>query len=388
MTMQVTAILAAAGSSTRMGFDKLSFDLGGRTVLEQSVQACDAHPLITDLVLVAGAGTRAAAEAAAARCSKPVQVVAGGATRAESVRAGVLAARGGLVAIHDAARPFVTAQVITAAICAAAECGAAAPAVPVKDTVKQAARGDGRTVPASCAVAATPDRSTLYAVQTPQCFDRAAYLRILDTLPPDAARLVTDDCSLFELAGRPVRLVQGDYANCKITTREDLPPQKKEASGMRIGHGYDVHKLVEGRRLILGGVDIPWEKGLLGHSDADVLTHAVMDALLGAAALGDIGRHFPDTDPRYAGADSLQLARAVAQLLAQAGWRAGNIDATILCQAPKLAPHIPAMRENLARALDMPVDAVSVKATTEEHLGFTGAGLGIAAHAVALLEKR
>ena len=157
---------------------------------------------------------------------------------------------------------------------------------------------------------------------------------------------------------------------------------------MRIGHGYDVHKLVEGRRLILGGVDIPWEKGLLGHSDADVLTHAVMDALLGAAALGDIGRHFPDTDPRYAGADSLQLARAVAQLLAQAGWRAGNIDATILCQAPKLAPHIPAMRENLARALDMPVDAVSVKATTEEHLGFTGAGLGIAAHAVALLEKR
>ena len=388
MTMQVTAILAAAGSSTRMGFDKLSFDLGGRTVLEQSVQAFDAHPLITDLVLVAGAGTRAAAEAAAARCSKPVQVVAGGATRAESVRAGVLAARGGLVAIHDAARPFVTAQVITAAICAAAECGAAAPAVPVKDTVKQAARGDGRTVPAGCAVAATPDRSTLYAVQTPQCFDRAAYLRILDTLPPDAARLVTDDCSLFELAGRPVRLVQGDYANCKITTREDLPPQKKEASGMRIGHGYDVHKLVEGRRLILGGVDIPWEKGLLGHSDADVLTHAVMDALLGAAALGDIGRHFPDTDPRYAGVDSLQLARAVAQLLAQAGWRAGNIDATILCQAPKLAPHIPAMRENLARALDMPVDAVSVKATTEEHLGFTGAGLGIAAHAVVLLEKR
>ena len=225
-------------------------------------------------------------------------------------------------------------------------------------------------------------------MQTPQCFDRAAYLRILDALPPDAARLVTDDCSLFELAGRPVRLVQGDYANCKITTREDLPPQKKEASGMRIGHGYDVHKLVEGRRLILGGVDIPWEKGLLGHSDADVLTHAVMDALLGAAALGDIGRHFPDTDPRYAGVDSLQLARAVAQLLAQAGWRAGNIDATILCQAPKLAPHIPAMRENLARALDMPVDAVSVKATTEEHLGFTGAGLGIAAHAVVLLEKR
>ena len=221
MTMQVTAILAAAGSSTRMGFDKLSFDLGGRTVLEQSVQAFDAHPLITDLVLVAGAGTRAAAEAAAARCSKPVQVVAGGATRAESVRAGVLAARGGLVAIHDAARPFVTAQVITAAICAAAECGAAAPAVPVKDTVKQAARGDGRTVPAGCAVAATPDRSTLYAVQTPQVFDRDLLAAALQNAKTQGLA-VTDDCSAVEALGMPVQLTDGDEENLKITTPLDL----------------------------------------------------------------------------------------------------------------------------------------------------------------------
>ncbi len=155
---------------------------------------------------------------------------------------------------------------------------------------------------------------------------------------------------------------------------------------MRIGHGYDVHRLVEGRRLILGGVEIPYEKGLLGHSDADVLTHAVMDALLGAAALGDIGKHFPDSDPAYAGADSLALASHVATLLLKEGYRIENVDATILAQAPKLAPHIPLMREKLAAALGIPPSAVSVKATTEEGLGFTGEGLGIAAHAVCLLE--
>lgn len=154
---------------------------------------------------------------------------------------------------------------------------------------------------------------------------------------------------------------------------------------MRIGHGYDVHRLVEGRKLILGGVDIPFEKGLLGHSDADVLTHAVMDALLGAAALGDIGKHFPDSDPAYAGADSLLLADRVSSLIHEQGYRIENIDATILAQAPKLAPHIPTMRENLSRALGIPLSAVSVKATTEEGLGFTGEGLGIAAHAVCLI---
>ncbi|UWP69795.1 2-C-methyl-D-erythritol 2,4-cyclodiphosphate synthase [Subdoligranulum variabile] len=156
---------------------------------------------------------------------------------------------------------------------------------------------------------------------------------------------------------------------------------------MRIGHGYDVHQLVEGRKLILGGVEIPYEKGLLGHSDADVLLHAIMDAVLGAAALGDIGKHFPDTDPAYKGADSLALTRAVAGLVREQGYSVGNIDSTILCQAPKLAPHIPAMRAHIAEAFGIPLDAVSVKATTEEHMGFTGEGRGIAAHAVVLLEN-
>ena len=384
----ISAVLVAAGSSTRMGFDKLSFDLGGETVLHRSIRAFDQCPQIGEIVLVAGKN-RAFVEQQAVGCTKPVQIVAGGATRAESAKNGVLAAHGELVAVHDAARPFVSGAVIAAVLEAAARCGAAAPAVPVKDTIKQAVPGDGKTVPEACLVRSTPDRSTLYAVQTPQCFDRTQYLAALQELDAEKARLVTDDCSLFELTGRSVQLTQGDYANLKITTREDLPrPVQKEETRMRIGHGYDVHRLVEGRKLILGGVEIPFEKGLLGHSDADVLAHAVMDAVLGAAALGDIGQHFPDNDPAYAGADSLELTRHVARILSEHGYRVENIDATILCQRPKLAPHIPAMQANLAAAFGLPVDAVSVKATTEEHLGFTGEGLGIAAHAVALIETR
>ena len=155
---------------------------------------------------------------------------------------------------------------------------------------------------------------------------------------------------------------------------------------MRIGHGYDVHRLVEGRKCIIGGVEIPYEKGLLGHSDADVLLHAVMDAVLGAMAAGDIGKLFPDNDPTYKGADSLLLTRRVAEVMAERGYRLGNMDATIIAQAPKMAPHIPLMRENIAAAFGVDIDRVSVKATTEERLGFTGSGEGIAAHAVCLLE--
>ena len=383
----VSAVLVAAGSSTRMGFDKLRFDLGGESVLRRSVRAFEECPLVSEIVLVAG-NNADWLRAETADCTKTVRIVRGGATRAESARNGVLAAKGELVAVHDAARPFVSRTVIEAALHEAAEWGAAAPAVPVKDTVKLAGAGNGKETPENCLVEATPDRNCLYAVQTPQCFDRQAYLAALDELPPEQFLRLTDDCSLFEQTGRTVRLTRGDYSNLKITTREDLPrPADKGVKQMRVGHGYDVHRLVEGRKLILGGVEIPFEKGLLGHSDADVLVHAVMDAVLGAAALGDIGKHFPDTDPAYAGADSLALARAVAELLKKEGWRVENIDATLLCQRPKLAPHIPAMRENLAAAFGVEAGAVSVKATTEEHLGFTGEGLGIAAHAVALIER-
>lgn len=389
--LRCSAVVPAAGSSTRMeGQDKLLLPLEEQPVLLHTLRALELCPYLAEIIVVTredlivpiGQLCRDAG------LSKVRKVIVGGATRTHSVLAGLgeLPSGAELVAIHDGARPLVSQEVLETVIFRAAECGAAAPAVPVKDTIKQAKGGDGKTVPEGCMVENTPDRSTLYAVQTPQCFDRAAYLAALDELDEASARLVTDDCSLFELTGRPVELVQGDYANIKITTREDLPRAENGGKKMRIGHGYDVHRLVEGRKLILGGVEVPYEKGLLGHSDADVLAHAVMDAVLGAAALGDIGQHFPDTAEEYAGADSLMLARRVAEIMTGHGWRIENIDATILCQRPKLAPHIPAMRAKLAEAFGMPVDAVSVKATTEEHLGFTGEGLGIAAHAVALIE--
>ena len=374
MNCTVTAVLVAAGSSSRMGFDKLSFVMDGVSVLQRSVEAFDKHPAITSLVLVAGKNIDFV-KSVAGCCTKPVRVVQGGSTRAESVKKGVAAAEGELIAVHDAARPFVSEKIITETIEAACRFDAAAPAVAVKDTIKVGAKTKGQTM-----VLNTPDRSSLYAVQTPQCFKRALYMEALQKVDDN---MVTDDCSLLEQAGFSVVLTEGSYENYKITTPEDLKEERK----MRIGHGYDVHRLVEGRKLILGGVEIPYEKGLLGHSDADVLAHAVMDALLGALALGDIGKHFPDTDEQYAGADSLVLMAHVARLLAEKGWRVENVDATILCQKPKLAPHIAAMRENMARAMGVCAEQVSVKATTEEKLGFTGEGLGIAAHAVALLSR-
>lgn len=384
---KVSAVLVAAGSSTRMGFDKLSFDLGGETVVQRSIRAFAECPLVSEIVLVAGKN-RAFLEQQAAACTKPVQVVQGGATRAESAKNGVLAAHGELVAVHDAARPFVSQAIITAALEAAAACGAAAPAVPVKDTVKRAVRGDGKTVPEHCMVTDTPDRSTLYAVQTPQCFDRAAYLAALDELDAEKARLVTDDCSLFELTGRPVQLTQGDYANLKITTREDLPrAEQKEGNDMRIGHGYDVHRLVEDRKLILGGVEVPFEKGLLGHSDADVLAHALADAILGACRGGDIGKLFPDTDPAYEGADSMVLLARVMDYARELGFEFVDADCTIACQQPKITPHRDAMRANLAHALGVDVENVGVAATTTEKLGWEGQGEGIGAWAVCLLQK-
>ena len=373
MNKSVSAVLVAAGASRRMGFDKLTAELGSKTVLEKSIEAFDTHPYITELVLVAGENMPWV-ESLAKKCHKSVKVVRGGATRAQSVRHGVMAAKGELLAIHDAARPFVKENIITEALQAAARMGAAAPAVPVKDTIKIIRPGE-HTV-----VERTPQRESLMAVQTPQCFDRNLYLECLEKVHSDT---VTDDCSLFEQAGYPVELTAGDYENYKITTPEDLRGEKK----MRIGHGYDVHQLVEGRKLIMGGVEIPFEKGLLGHSDADVLAHAVMDALLGAAALGDIGKHFPDSDPAYAGADSLQLMAHVAEILKENGYQVENIDATILCQKPKLAPYIEQMRVNMAHVLNIELGQISVKATTEEHLGFTGQGLGIAVHAVALLQN-
>lgn len=385
--MYTVMMVAAAGGSTRMGRPKQDILLDGVSVLTRTLLRLQASTAVDEIVLIVRAEDieRYRADAAHHGVDKLRQVVAGGDTRQRSVANGLAAvpSHATLIGIHDGARPLVTDDVIEAVIHKAAETGAAAVAVPVKDTLK---RTDADGV-----VCDTPDRARLWRVQTPQVFAAAPYRAAMAQAIASGADL-TDDCQLMERAGYPVTLCEGLDTNLKLTTPEDvllaqaiLRTGRKEESTMRIGHGYDVHRLVEGRPLIIGGVEIPFSLGLLGHSDADVLTHAVMDALLGAAALGDIGALFPDTDPAYAGADSIELLRHVAARVRKEGYAIGNIDATVLAQQPKLKPHIAAMRERIAAACGVDITAVSVKATTEEGLGFTGTMEGIAAHAVCLL---
>ena len=382
------AVLLAAGNSTRMGGgrSKVLEELEGRPALCRSLEVLDRCPLIGEICLVCREQDRADMLPLTSGLNTPVRVVPGGAQRQDSVEQGVEALTGPweYVAIHDGARPLVTEEVLAAVCRDAMAHGAATAAVPSKDTCKLA---DGAGF-----VAATPARDRLWAVQTPQAFSLALYREALGKARA-AGQSYTDDCQLIEAAGGSVKLTMGDYRNIKLTTPEDLLAARAYLGGeggkktVRIGYGYDVHRLVEGRKLILAGVDVPFEKGLLGHSDADVIAHAVADALLGAAALGDIGHLFPDTDPRYAGADSLKLLAEVCRLLREKGFSIGNIDATLLAQRPKIAPHISRMRENLAEACGVAVGQVSVKATTEERLGFTGREEGMAASAVCLLER-
>lgn len=380
----VGAIIVGGGSSARMGFDKLLHPINGVCVLQLATLKMDQHPAIDSLVLVAGQNINTVRDIFKKNpTKKPLAIVPGGSFRAASVQAGLLAGqKTDLIAIHDAARPFVSAQLISRTVEAAEKTGAAAPATFVKDTIKQLQKtGD--------LVQKTLPRPLLRAVQTPQVFCRTAYEKALSSLTRHQLKSVTDDCMVMELAKKEVMLVEGEEENRKITTPQDLPEKAQNlAPIMRIGHGYDVHRLVPERPLILGGVTVPNSLGLLGHSDADVLLHAVCDAILGAAGLGDIGRHFPDSDQSYKNANSMVLFAHVAGLIKANGWCLCNLDANILCQRPKLAPHIPAMQANIAKVLCCHKNAVSVKATTEEGLGFTGQEKGIAAHCVVLLQKR
>ncbi len=379
-------LVAAAGNSTRMGCAKQHILLDGQPVLLRTLCTLQAVDTVDEIVLITREEDAAhfAALAAEHGVTKLQKVVLGGDSRQASVANGlaVLPPQTTLVGIHDGARPLVAPEHVAAVIAAAEQIGGAALAVPVKDTLKSADDAGFIT--------GTPDRSRLWRVQTPQVFARAPYEAAMAAALAEG-RDFTDDCQLMEQAGHPVKLVAGVDTNLKLTTPEDvrlaeaLLHDDKEEKSMRIGHGYDVHRLVENRPLILGGITVPWERGLLGHSDADVLTHAIMDALLGAAALGDIGGLFPDTDPAYAGADSTALLAEVVRRLTDAGYHIGNIDATVLAQRPKLKPHIPAMRARLAAVCGIDEAQINLKATTEEKLGFTGAEEGIAAHAVCLL---
>ena len=382
---EISAVIVAAGASSRMKSDinKVFMNLNGTTVLRNTLEVFEATDIISEIILVVRNEDIAKAENEALGITKLKAIVKGGSDRQISVSNGVKEATKEMIAIHDGARPLVTSEEIIK-VCKDAEFyGAATLATKVKDTLK-VADNDGFVV-------STPDRSTLRAIATPQVFFREAYLKALNKAENEN-KFFTDDCQLIENDGGKVYLTEGEYTNIKITTPEDIKisnalKDKKEDNIMRIGHGYDVHKLVEGRKCIIGGVDIPFELGLLGHSDADVLLHAISDSLLGAAALGDIGKHFPDTDEKYKGADSLVLLKRVYELISEKGYKVVNIDATVIAQKPKLLPHINKMRENIANALETDIDNVNVKATTEEKLGFTGRLEGISAHCVSLISK-
>ena len=400
MTMdKLTVIVAAAGAGKRLGLgkNKAFAEVGGLPLLVQCLRMVNDTGMAHKTIVAVGADEVAMTGALLKDYHEyfaglQTAVVAGGAERTDSVKnALALAGSEGWIAVHDGARPFAGTEVFGRTLQAAQQTGAAIAAVPVKNTIK--------VVDADGFVVNTPQRSSLMAVQTPQIFKAQLLQRAYSDENLKGAA-VTDDASLVERLGVKVAVALGSYENIKITTPEDLLLAEKicvdrgmtmmqslKMPQFRVGSGYDVHRLAQNRKLILCGVEVPYELGLDGHSDADVAVHALMDALLGAAALGDIGKHFPDTDDCFKGADSMKLLEHVLALLKERCWRVNNADVTIIAQKPKLAGYIPAMRDNLAKAMGLEADAVNVKATTTEKLGFTGRGEGIAAEAVVSLIK-
>jgi 2-C-methyl-D-erythritol 4-phosphate cytidylyltransferase/2-C-methyl-D-erythritol 2,4-cyclodiphosphate synthase len=377
----VSAIIAAGGRGARFGGSqpKQLLALAGVPILKRTVDAfLQGYPF--DEVIVA-------LPSELARHPPPylddVMIVEGGDRRQDSVANAfrAVAPSSQVVLIHDAARPLVSSALIARTVDAAIEHGAAIAALQATDTVK---RGDWSRV-----IRGTLPRDEIFLAQTPQAF-RIGVLRDALALASTASD-ATDEAMLAEQAGHPVHLVDGDPRNIKITTADDLEMAERLLGAavppsMRIGNGYDLHRLVPGRPLVLGGVTIPFGKGLAGHSDADAVCHAVTDAILGAASAGDIGRHFPDTDPRFKDADSLVLLSRAAEILRDAGYAIANVDAVVIAEEPRLVPHIEAIRGNVARALGIEIGQVSVKGKTNEGVDSMGTGGSIAVHAVALVQ--
>lgn len=392
--MFAVAIVAAGGQGVRLGAGrpKQFLEIGGRTMLELTVDALAACPGIREIVVALPAAEAAAPPPSlmAAR-AVPVRIVAGGARRQDSVANAFAAVdpRATIVAVHDAARPFVSAALVERMLAAAEAHGAAIAALPVRDTVKQ---GGAVGTAGARVIAATLPREAIFLAQTPQAFRREVLARAIAEGGTDDA---TDEAMLAERAGIPVHLVEGDAANIKVTTMDDLEDARsrraamagsgRAAPGMRVGHGYDLHRLVEGRPLVLAGVPIPFERGLDGHSDADIVCHAVTDAVLGAAGLGDIGRLYPDTDAEWKDADSIALLEGAMARVREAGFAIGNVDVTVIAERPKLVPHLEAMRARLAAALGCPPAAVSLKGKTNEGVDSMGRRESMACHAVVLL---
>jgi 2-C-methyl-D-erythritol 4-phosphate cytidylyltransferase / 2-C-methyl-D-erythritol 2,4-cyclodiphosphate synthase len=447
--MAVSAIVAAGGHGTRFGGGELKQLrlIGGRAVLDRSVSAFVAHPLVAEVIVALPqdlVDDPPPYLCDRTHAGKPLRLVAGGARRQDSVANAFQAAAAGsdVIVIHDAARPFVTADVIARTIEAAYESGAAVAALQARDTVKQGelvvrqahherkpdplilspppfdgAQGDREPVERSkdergWTVTSTLPRETIFLAQTPQAFRRDVLIAAFELAARTNAE-GTDEAALAERAGHTVRLVEGDVSNIKITTPEDLllaeaiAARSAEASRStetdadgargssrapartgRAGTGYDLHRLVAGRPLVIGGITIPSDRGALGHSDADVACHAITDAILGAAGLGDIGRHFPDSDPRWKGASSLDLLARACAMVRDTGLDVGNVDVTVVLEAPKIRDHIPAMRDAIARAIDIDPARVSLKGKTNEGVDAVGRGEAIAAHAIALVRAR
>lgn len=426
---KVSVIIAAAGSAVRMGgVNKQYIEIGGMSVLARSAKAFERNAYADEIIIAVRPGDEENCRQAIVEkygLKKVKEIVAGGAERQFSVMKALehISEDAQIVLVHDGARPFVTQRLIHDIIDAANDAGAAVPCVEVKDTIKVTEDGF---------VAETPERATLRAVQTPQGFDAAllkeAYRRVIG----EERRTVTDDASVVEAYGHEVAVVASDLGNVKITTPEDVhaaelmiegeqesrgrtaergnpeAERKESAPGEGygkndaesvsreaapsflpyIGTGWDAHAFAEGRRLVLGGVEIPHDRGLEGHSDADVLIHAVIDALLGAAGLGDIGKHFPDTDEAYRGISSLVLLERTAELLEKGGFQVVNIDTVVIAQRPKIAAYTAQMCGKMAEVLKISPQQINIKGTTAEGLGFTGREEGIAAQAAACLVKR
>jgi 2-C-methyl-D-erythritol 4-phosphate cytidylyltransferase / 2-C-methyl-D-erythritol 2,4-cyclodiphosphate synthase len=382
-------IVPAGGSGRRMGSGtpKQYLPLAGRCVLWHTLSRLQTSDAVAAILLVVRmADIPRCDQLGLNRASFPKirGLVAGGEERWQSVREGLrqTAPRDEIILVHDAVRPFVSSALLSRVVRSAAAHGAAVAAVRATQTIKEGA--DGR-------ITRTLPRDGLWMVQTPQGFHRQLLLDAYAGVGMGCG--VTDDAMLVERMGQPVSLVDGDPQNLKITTPEDmewaeyrlLRERKMGQETWRVGQGYDVHALAAGRELVLGGVRIPHARGLTGHSDADVLIHAIIDALLGAVASGDIGRLFPDSDPLFAGISSLVLLGRTRACLAEKGARIVNVDAVVMAQQPRLAPYIAAMTATVAETLGVDVGCISIKATTTEHLGFVGREEGIAAQAVALV---
>ena len=380
--MHVTAIIVAGGAGRRLGgsVPKQLLEIGGRSLLERSVDAFRSHSGVSQVIVALPP----------ALVNEPpswlegVRLVAGGERRQDSVASAfdAIENRTEIVLVHDAARPFVSPALISRTIDAAAEHGAAIAAVDVRDTVKRAEAVSGRYV-----IVETIPRDTVFLAQTPQGFRRDVLAAAIAQGRSDGTD-VTDEASLAERAGYRVHIVAGESDNVKITTAEDLAAAQARLAPVRtgrVGTGYDLHRLVSGRPLVVGGVTVPADRGPLGHSDGDVACHAVTDAILGAACQGDIGRHFPDSDPRWKGASSLDLLRDAVAMVAAQGFGIGNVDVTVILETPRLRDHIDGMRSAMARALGIDVSRVSVKAKTNEGMDALGRGDAIAAHATVLL---